>query len=90
MNNTSTGETSDVIEAAPEAKRPRLEETTEQTGVEDMASNLPNPHLDKLDSDFLYHIGYSREDCVEKFKDVKVTESLIYNVVVTNIHTGVQ
>ena len=89
MNNTSTGETSDVIEAAPEAKRPRLEETAEQTR-EDMASNLPNPHLDKLDSDFLYHIGYSREDCVEEFKDVKVTERLIYNVVVTNTHTGVQ
>jgi hypothetical protein len=31
-----------------------------------------NPHLSSLESDFLYHIGYSSGDCREAFKDVKV------------------
>ncbi len=33
---------------------------------------LKNPHLSSMDKDFLYHIGYSREDCKDMFKDVKV------------------
>ena len=31
-----------------------------------------NPHLSSLDSDFLYHIAYSSDECRETFKDVKV------------------
>ncbi len=31
-----------------------------------------NPHLSSMDGDFLYHIGYSREDSKDMFKDVKV------------------
>ena len=31
-----------------------------------------NPHLNSLPSDFLYHIGYSREDAKTTFGDVKV------------------
>ena len=35
-----------------------------------------NPHLDKLESDYLYHFGYSRDDknpsLKERFSDVKV------------------
>ena len=32
-----------------------------------------NPHLGSLESDFLYHIGYSSQDCKALFKDVKVS-----------------
>ena len=39
-----------------------------------MSSGLPNPHLASLESDFLYHIGYSSHDCKDLFKDVKVTQ----------------
>ena len=35
-----------------------------------------NPHLDKLESDYLYHFGYSKDDknpsLKERFSDVKV------------------
>ena len=32
----------------------------------------PNPYIDTMESDFMYHIGYSKQDCLEKFGDVKV------------------
>ena len=32
-----------------------------------------NPHLDKLSTDFLYHIGYSRDELKGIFSDVKVS-----------------
>ena len=34
---------------------------------------LPNPHLSSLESDFLYHIGYTREEVKQIFHDVKVS-----------------
>ena len=40
----------------------------------------PNPHLGSMESDFLYHIGYSREEARKLFRDVKVR-------VVCGIHT---
>ena len=40
-----------------------------------------NPHLDKLESDYLYHFGYSRDDkkpsLKERFSDVKVRHLLL-------------
>ena len=32
-----------------------------------------NPHLETLHSDFLYHIGYSREEAKAEFGNVKVS-----------------
>ena len=61
------------MDCVPDAiKRPRLstEQDSHHTGKS--MSDLPNPHLDSLENDFLYHIGYSRRECEDKFKDVKV------------------
>lgn len=68
----NTDESIDVREKGPEAKRPRLEE---KAGNERNSPNMAesNPHLVKQDSDFLYHIGYDREDCKKLFTDVKVS-----------------
>ena len=56
----------------PAAKRPRLEAEKNSTSSDIMAE-LPNPYLKELKNDFLYHIGYTREDCEKLFQDVKVT-----------------
>ena len=56
----------------PLSKIPRL---SEEHGNNLLLHNscLPNPHLDKLDSDLLYHLGYEKKECSEKFSDVKVS-----------------
>ena len=59
----------------PATKRARLSDCAANSANTIMAG-LPNPHLEKLDSDFLYHIGYSGKDCIETFKDVKVCVSV--------------
>ena len=35
-----------------------------------------NSYLDSMEADFLYHIGYSREQCKVFFRDVKVRETI--------------
>ena len=37
----------------------------------------PNPYIDTMESDFMYHIGYSRQDCLEMFGDVKVVKLVV-------------
>ena len=70
---TSVPDTASCNSDPPEAKRPRMAET----GGGDCTPSwekpsLPNPHLHALDSDFLYHIGFSREELRDIFGDVKV------------------
>ena len=55
----------DEVSNTSEAKRSRL-------NGEDGLGLPSNPHLQELPSDFLYHIGYSREDVKDVFSDVKV------------------
>ena len=47
----------------PPEKKPRAEEGD---------CGLPNPYLTSLDGDFLYHIGYKRDEIKGIFGDVKV------------------
>ena len=48
-----------------------------------------NPHLDKLESDYLYHFGYSKDDknpsLKERFSDVKVRHLADHNTEQPNI-----
>ena len=36
--------------------------------------SLPNPHLSGMESDYLYHLGYGRDEARQIFHDVKVRE----------------
>ena len=56
-------------DGTPATKKARLSDCAANSANTIMA-DLPNPHLENLDSDFLYHIGYSGKDCIETFKDV--------------------
>ena len=65
-----------------EIKKPRLESPDHSNSLSggEMASNnsvgrvcVPaNVHLSSMESDFLYHIGYSGHQCKDLFGDVKV------------------
>lgn len=69
---TTVHETASCQSDPPEAKRPRMAETGDGDSTPSwIRPTLPNPHLHALDSDFLYHIGYSRDELRDIFGDVK-------------------
>ena len=57
---------------AQEAKKSNISGAAMANDAHVSSTGLPNVHLDELESDFLYHIGYSRHELKEKFGDVKV------------------
>ena len=42
---------------------------------------LPNSNLQKFDGDFLYHLGYSKSECDERFSDVKVSTTIALSMI---------
>ena len=66
---------SDTVHSPP-SKQFRRDEGHEGPRSVDDSVSLPNPHLATMETDFLYHIGYSRSEARELFGDVKVRTSI--------------
>lgn len=69
-----TGVWSEVCQELEEIEKTStvLASKMSSSGPEGRVCQPKNPFLATMESDFLYHIGYSSHDCKDTFKDVKV------------------